>query len=699
MFTKLSSFGFAPVYALLTDFARLDNFWDLFDRALGRQYDSISAASLRSQWLAGDFREFPPIEVVSSQVLGNANGAYAISSNTIYLSDSFIASATAQDLTAVVLEEFGHYVDARVNQVDTPGDEGELFSDLVRGVELSPAQLTRIQTEDDHAVIFLDGQLITVEEAGNAFGNDGYKQFGTMYTDNAYAITTDKSGNIYVSGTGMFYDISAPSGKNSSFLTKFNASGTQIWANDKDTVFQNPLGISLDGSGNIYAAGSSVTKSSIAKYDASGTQVWVKQFGLTDNGGAKGISVDNSTNIYAIDSSDVTRYDANGNQIWIKPSSGANLQAITTDSTGNIYVTGGSFLGDVYTNGDNPFVAKYDANGTQLWSKQFGTSVFESVKAIATDISGNVYIAGGTLGNSANLGVQDALIIKYDENGNQIWSKSVGSTSRDYATGISTDNNGDIYITGTTSGSFLGNNNFGGDDGFVVKSDASGNVLWAHQFGSTSDDFATGISSGSGGKIYITGTTNGILPNNGNLKGADAFHLGGADAYVVGYNANGNLLKDTFLRDKLTTPFIRFQSKDKPGTYLFAGEQEAASIRQNYKNFKEEGLAFQAAVEKTDPLMQPFYRFRNTDIFREGTYLFAGDQEAASIRQNYKNFVEEGFAFYAYSAGVGGGTTDFTRFQNWGLPGTYLFTDLSEISSVLTNPKFVYEGSAFAAAG
>jgi hypothetical protein len=121
---------------------------------------------------------------------------------------------------------------------------------------------------------------------------------------------------------------------------------------------------------------------------------------------------------------------------------------------------------------------------------------------------------------------------------------------------------------------------------------------------------------------------------------------------------------DLSKKNQLTTPIIRFQNQDKPGTYLFAGEQEAASIRQNNKNFKEEGFAFQVAVSKNDSLMQPFYRFQNTDRGREGTYLFAGEQESASIRQNNKNFKEEGFAFYAYSAGVGGGTTEFARFQN-----------------------------------
>jgi hypothetical protein len=97
--------------------------------------------------------------------------------------------------------------------------------------------------------------------------------------------------------------------------------------------------------------------------------------------------------------------------------------------------------------------------------------------------------------------------------------------------------------------------------------------------------------------------------------------------------------------------------------------------------------------------MQGFYRFRNTDKGREGAYLFAGEQEAASIRTNYNNSVEAGLAFYAYSAGVGGGTTNFARFQKRFFRGLNLFANPSETSSVLTNPSFSLEGSAFAAAG
>ena len=164
------SFDFSSVYAQLTSFAKLENFWSLFETAFGSSYDFATAASFRSQWQSQDFSLFPQIEVVSSDVLGSAKGAYAISTNKIYLSDQFVSLASQPSLDAVILEEFGHFVDAQVNATDTPGDEGELFSAIVRGVNLSSAELSRIEAEDDHAVITVDGRSITVEQSLNLVG-------------------------------------------------------------------------------------------------------------------------------------------------------------------------------------------------------------------------------------------------------------------------------------------------------------------------------------------------------------------------------------------------------------------------------------------------------------------------------------------------------------------------------------------------
>jgi hypothetical protein len=172
--SNFSVSGLGSVYDSLTSFANLSNFWSLFETAFGSEYDLSVAQWLRSQWQAQDFSQLPTIEVISDEVLGNARGAYASSRNVIYLSDGFVATASSQALEAVILEEIGHFVDARVNSTDTVGDEGELFSAIVRGVGLSAAELSRIQAEDDHAVVMIDGQMITVEQSITQVGKWDY---------------------------------------------------------------------------------------------------------------------------------------------------------------------------------------------------------------------------------------------------------------------------------------------------------------------------------------------------------------------------------------------------------------------------------------------------------------------------------------------------------------------------------------------
>ncbi|UXE58898.1 MAG: hypothetical protein KA717_23210 [Woronichinia naegeliana WA131] len=203
--SNVSVSSLASVYAQLTDFANLSNFWSLFNTAFGSSYDSVKAASFRSQWQSGDFSLFPQIEVVSGDVLGTANGAYAISTNKIYLSDAFISSASQQSLEAVILEEFGHFVDAQVNATDTAGDEGELFSALVRGVSLSSAELSRIKTEDDHAVVVIGGKNVAIEQA---LSPDPGSTFNTAYNIGNLAGTRTFTESISTTDISDYYKFS-----------------------------------------------------------------------------------------------------------------------------------------------------------------------------------------------------------------------------------------------------------------------------------------------------------------------------------------------------------------------------------------------------------------------------------------------------------------------------------------------------------
>ncbi len=150
--------------------------------------------------------------------------------------------------------------------------------------------------------------------------------------------------------------------------------------------------------------------------------------------------------------------------------------------------------------------------------------------------------------------------------------------------------------------------------------------------------------------------------------------------------------------NNLNTPIYRFQSNVTPGTYLFVGDEERQNINQNFANsFTEEGIAFNAAIEPNSELL-PLFRFQSSQ--RPGTYLFAGEAERNSIKTdpNLSNaFTEEGIAFYIYGVGAGE-ATPFSRFQNSLIPGTYLYATGFEADNIRANfSNFIEEGIAFEA--
>jgi hypothetical protein len=150
---------------LLSRFAASDTFADRWDALFGTSYRSAAAVDLRQQWLAGDRRSWPELRVLGSAALAGANAVYASSTDTIYLSASFLATASQASLVRVLLEEIGHSVDTRINSSDTPGDEGELFAHQVLGHSLSRAELGRLAAEDDRATLLIDGRPLLVEKA------------------------------------------------------------------------------------------------------------------------------------------------------------------------------------------------------------------------------------------------------------------------------------------------------------------------------------------------------------------------------------------------------------------------------------------------------------------------------------------------------------------------------------------------------
>ena len=164
---------------------------------------------------------------------------------------------------------------------------------------------------------------------------------------------------------------------------------------------------------------------------------------------------------------------------------------IAVDSAENVYVTG------VMDNGsDNDyFTIKYSNSGAICWSKQYDGGDNDFANSIAVDGNGNVYVTGEKGiggGNSAYF------TIKYDNNGNLIWTNQHASSGSDGATGIAIDNSGNVFVTGYKD-------NLTGDY-FTIKYDSNGNIIWTNQYDGGSWDSATAIAVDNiSGNIYVTG--------------------------------------------------------------------------------------------------------------------------------------------------------------------------------------------------
>jgi hypothetical protein len=135
------------------------------ETAFGSNFNRSVANQIFDKLAEGDFSDIPSIEIVNRNDINGANGAFAIATGKIYLAADFI-SQNAQNVNAVaavLLEEYGHFVDSRINTKDAAGDEGDIFARLVQGKSLSQQELAVLKAEDDTAKVTLDGQVVEIE--------------------------------------------------------------------------------------------------------------------------------------------------------------------------------------------------------------------------------------------------------------------------------------------------------------------------------------------------------------------------------------------------------------------------------------------------------------------------------------------------------------------------------------------------------
>jgi len=337
------------------------------------------------------------------------------------------------------------------------------------------------------------------------------RQVGSPHAnDFAYGTAVDATG-VYVVGVGHFGH-ALPGQKNvgggtNAFILKYDLNGNALWTRQFASSIDAYADAVVTGGGGVYVVGdtggtfpgqaqSFSRDAYVRKYDTNGNELWTRQFGTSETEYAFGVAA-----------------DASG--VYVVGLTGGTLPGQTAAGT-----KGGAYI------------RKYDHNGTELWTSQFGTSGYDRANAVAVNATG-VYVigdAGGVLPNAqTDGGYSNFFVRKYDVNGNAQWTRQFGPGI--HTRGAAVDNTG-VYVVGNLDGGALpGQTSSGGYDGFVKKYDVAGNPQWAHQFGSGLSDIAYAATADGTG-VYVAGCTYRALPGQTNL--------GGQDAYVRKYDASGN---------------------------------------------------------------------------------------------------------------------------------------------------------------
>lgn len=227
---------------------------------------------------------------------------------------------------------------------------------------------------------------------------------------------------------------------------------------------------------------------------------------------------------------------------WLRQVGSAGTEQLATmvlDSQGNILVGGnttGAF-GGVPNAGDyDGYVLKYHPDGGLEWLAQPVTGSSDVVTGIAVDRDDSVIVAGytyGTFPGQVRSGTADGFVAKYGKNGGLAWLRQIGTTEIDQITGVAVDPGGAVYAVGSTEGTLPGQKNLGGADLFVIKLAADGAPVWTAQLGSDQTERSGGIGVGADGSIYLSGTSTGQL--------SGAVNQGLSDAVLVKLKPDGKV--------------------------------------------------------------------------------------------------------------------------------------------------------------
>ncbi len=237
----------------------------------------------------------------------------------------------------------------------------------------------------------------------------------------------------------------------------------------------------------------------------------------------------------------IAKLSSSGSVEWMRKIGGSGndfAYTVTVAVTGDILVAG-HFMGfadlgaaSMNSQGQRDgFVARLSASGTFQSVTRVGGTGDMYIRKVASDLYGNVYVAGyfnGTIdfngvasgGSVGSFGGWDAFAAKYDATGAYQWGRQFGSSSSDRGLGIVSDLWGTTHIAGEFRGTmfmrapggyseFLGLVSYGGTDAFLINLSTSGVAGWRRQMGWTGNDYAYNLAVAFDGTVWVSGMFDG----------------------------------------------------------------------------------------------------------------------------------------------------------------------------------------------
>ncbi|HMS34570.1 MAG TPA: SBBP repeat-containing protein [Ignavibacteria bacterium] len=302
-----------------------------------------------------------------------------------------------------------------------------------------------------------------------------------------FDIKLNNMNDILIGGIGVF---------------KYDRFGNLLWSTSQDVRFE---AIVIDKSGNVFATGGASTRFITRKFQPNGIISWTQKYQYLSSNISRDITIDKNEDVAITGQSAQTlslydymtiKYSNFGNSIWERRYDGGNedaAYAITSDDSNNVYVTGWN-----RNNTTDILTIKYSSEGDTIWKAVYDGGGFDVGYDIEVDSLGCVYVGGVT--NSSSY-----VTIKYDINGNMLWSEIQPSQLIPYFPKLKLDKNRNVYMSFVSYRPGLYSNYA------VVKYNTEGIQQWVAEYnnGGVSLNYIYNLAVDDQANVYVTGKSDG----------------------------------------------------------------------------------------------------------------------------------------------------------------------------------------------